>query len=268
MIVVKAGGSRGVSLERVCADVAWWWRQGRRIALVHGGSNELNVISEQLGHAPRFVTTPSGHSSRSTDRETMEILAMVMGGRINTLLVERLQQLGVNAIGLCGSDGRLIEAKRKPTLRIVENGRTRILRSEYSGRVEHVNAELLRTLLDAGYVPVIAPFALSDENELVNIDGDRAAAAIAAALHAEALVILSNVPGLLRDVDDPSSLIEKLDAADAQGALERYAMGRMKRKLLGAIEAMRDGVQRVVLADGRVAQPLQQAWAGKGTVME
>jgi len=267
MIVVKAGGSRGVSLESVCADVAWWSKEGGKIVLVHGGSNESSAISEKLGHPPRFVTTPSGHSSRSTDRQTMEILAMVMGGRINTLLVERLQQLGVNAIGLCGSDGRLIEAKRKPTLRIVEDGKTRILRNEYSGRVEHVNERLLQALVDAGYVPVIAPVALSEAHELVNIDGDRAAAAIAAVLHAEALVILSNVPGLLRDIDDPSSLIDKLDAAHAQGALERYAKGRMKRKLLGAIEAMRDGVQRVVLADGRVAQPLQQAWAGKGTVI-
>jgi len=267
MIVVKIGGSEGVGAGAVCTDIAGAVKAGTRVVLVHGGSHESTVIGEKLGHPPRFVTSVSGHSSRYTDRETMEILTMVMGGRINKLLVERLQQLGVDAVGLSGVDGRLLEASRKSTLRVVENGKRLVLRGEYSGRIERVNASLLRMLLDAGHTPVVAPFGVSLAHELVNIDGDRAAAAIGAALGAETVVILSNVPGLLREVDDPDSVITHVPVDRAEEALAEVAKGRMKRKVLGAIEAVRAGVERVVLADGRIPRPLERALAGKGTVV-
>ncbi len=267
MIVVKVGGSEGVDAERVCVDLAEMVRAGTSAVLVHGGSHESSTVAAALGHPPRFVTSVSGHSSRYTDRRTMEILAMVMAGAINTRLVERLQQLEVNALGVSGVDGRLLEAKRKSTLRIAEDGVQRILRGEYSGRIERVNDALLSSLVEAGYTPVVAPFALSHEREMVNVDGDRAAAAIGAALGAETVVILSNVPGLLADVDDPSSRIDAVPVSDGEAVLARYAAGRMKRKLLGAMEAVRAGVSRVVLADGRVDQPVRRALAGEGTVV-
>lgn len=268
MIVVKAGGSEGLDMAAVCQDVAALVQQGEQVILVHGGSHETNLIAEQLGHPPRFVTSVSGHSSRYTDRQTLEILVMVAAGRINKLLVEQLQQLGVNAIGLSGLDGRLLEGERKSSLRIVENGKRLILRGEYSGKIERVNASLLQSLLQAGYVPVVAPLAISYEHEALNVDGDRAAAAIGAALKAGTLVVLSNVPGLLRSVSDESSLIPHIPRARAQEYLDRYAQGRMKRKILGAIEALEDGVGQVIIADGRVPQPLQQAMAGQGTVIQ
>ncbi|MCX7680763.1 MAG: [LysW]-aminoadipate kinase [Anaerolineae bacterium] len=268
MIVVKAGGGKGLDMDAVCSDVAELVRQGEKVVLVHGGSHETNVISEQLGHPPRFVTSVSGHSSRYTDRETLEIFAMVVAGKINKLLVEQLQKLGVNAVGLCGVDGRLLEGQRKDTLRIVENGRTKVLRGDYSGVIERVNVGLLKLLLDAGYVPVIAPLAISYEGDAVNVDGDRAAAAIGAALQAEKVIVLTNVPGLLRDVADESTLIPRIPLAQAESYLDRYAQGRMKKKILGAVEAMREGVRCVIIADGRVEHPLQQALAGQGTVIE
>jgi acetylglutamate/LysW-gamma-L-alpha-aminoadipate kinase len=268
VIIVKAGGGEGIDMEAVCADVAKLARQGEQVILVHGGSHETNVISEQLGHPPRFVTSVSGHTSRHTDRPTLEIFAMVVAGRINKLLVEQLQQLGVNAVGLSGLDGRLLEAERKSTLRIVEGGKRKILRGEYSGKIEHVNVPLLQMLLEAGYVPVVAPLAVSHQSEALNVDGDRAAAAIGAALKAQTVVILSNVPGLLRDVEDENSLIQHIPVAQATKYLDRYAKGRMKRKILGAVEALRDGAGRVIIADGRVAQPLQQALAGQGTIIQ
>jgi acetylglutamate/LysW-gamma-L-alpha-aminoadipate kinase len=268
MIVIKAGGGQGVNAESVCADVAELVQQGEEVVLVHGGSHETNVIAEKLGHPPRFVTSPSGHSSRYTDRETLEIFAMVAAGRINKLLVERLQQLGINAIGLSGVDGRLLEGKRKSALRIVEDGKRKVLRGEYSGIIEKVNTGLLQTLLEAGYVPVIAPLAISHAGEAVNVDGDRVAAAIASALKAETVVILSNVPGLLRDLSDETSLVSQIPVAHLHTYLDRYAQGRMKKKLLGATEAMRDGVRQVIIADGRVPQPLQLALAGQGTVIQ
>ena len=268
MIVIKVGGGEGVDTESVCRDVANLVKQGKQVVLVHGGSHETNVISEQLGHPPRFVTSVSGHSSRYTDRETLEIFVMVTAGKINKLLVERLQQLGVNAVGLSGIDGRLLEGRRKSFLRIREGGKTKILRDEYSGVIEQVNVDLLNAVMEAGFVPVIAPQAISYESEALNVDGDRAAAAIAAALGAETLVILTNVPGLLRDVEDEGSLIEEIPQAQAGAYLDQYAEGRMKRKVLGATEALQEGVGQVILADGRVDQPVLAALSGQGTVIK
>jgi acetylglutamate/LysW-gamma-L-alpha-aminoadipate kinase len=250
MIVVKAGGSKGVAIEAVCNDVAELVQHGEQVVLVHGGSHETNILAEKLGHPPRFVTSPSGHSSRYTDREALEIFTMVAGGRINKSLVVRLQQLGVNAVGLCGLDGRLLEGKRKSSLRIVENGKCKILRGEYSGTIEQVNTGLLVTLLAAGYVPVVAPLAISYESEAMNVD------------------ILSNGPGVLRDVSDESTVIPRIPLLQAQSYLERYAKGRMKRKVLGAVEALNDGVQQVIISDGRIPSPVQQALAGAGTVIQ
>jgi acetylglutamate/LysW-gamma-L-alpha-aminoadipate kinase len=213
------------------------------------------------------VTSTSGHSSRYTDRQTLEILTMVAGGRINKLLVEKLQQLDVNAVGLSGLDGRLLAGKRKSALRIVENGKHKVLRGEYSGTITQVNSKLLATLLAAGYVPVVAPLALSAQNEALNVDGDRAAAAIGAALQAEAIVILSNVPGLLRDCADEASLVSHIPLVHIHAYLERYVQGRMKRKVLGAVEALRGGVGKVILADGRVDQPVHRALVHQGTVI-
>jgi len=268
MIVIKAGGSEGLDMDAVCADIAALAESGEQVILVHGGSHETNVISEKLDHPPRFVTSVSGHVSRYTDRQTLEILAMVTAGRINKLLVEKLQRLGINAIGLSGLDGRLLEGRRKSTLRIVENGKRKVLRGEYSGKIEQVNVGLLETLLAAGYVPVVAPLAISHDAEALNVDGDRVAAAIGSAMKAEKVIILSNVPGLLRDFPDESTLIPHVSLASAEYHLNHYAKGRMKRKLLGAIEALNDGVGQVIIANGRVTQPLSRALAGQGTVIQ
>jgi acetylglutamate/LysW-gamma-L-alpha-aminoadipate kinase len=285
MIVVKVGGSTGVDLGAVCQDVAELLKAGTTraeagsgvsrsspqgnggLVLVHGGSHETNVISEKLGHAPRFVTSVSGHVSRYTDREALDIFAMVVAGRVNKLLVEQLQRLRVNALGLSGVDGRLLLAKRKSTLRVVENGKTIVLRGDYSGQIEGVNTSLLQLLLEAGYVPVVAPLAISPEGEVLNVDGDRAAAAVGAALCADTVVILSNVAGLLRNFPDESSLIPHVPLSRAEEYMERYAQGRMKKKVLGAIEALQGGARRVIIADGRVEHPISRALAGQGTVI-
>jgi acetylglutamate/LysW-gamma-L-alpha-aminoadipate kinase len=268
MIVIKIGGTNGVNFEAVTGDVAALVNGGQKVVLVHGGSGETNAISEQLGHPPRFVTSPSGFTSRYTDRATLEIFAMVTAGKINTLLVERLQSLGVNALGLSGVDGRLLEAKRKDAIRIIDpaTGKQRILRDDYTGKIETVNGGLLRLLLDGGYTPVVAPLALSAEGEALNVDADRAAAMVAGAVHAEKLIILSNVPGLLRQFPDESTLIAHIAKDKLEPSLE-FAEGRMKKKVLGASEALGLGVAEVVFADGRVEQPVSRALAGHGTVI-
>jgi acetylglutamate/LysW-gamma-L-alpha-aminoadipate kinase len=266
MIVVKIGGASGLNLEAVCTDLASLVKSGQKVILVHGGSSETNEISTQLGHPPRFLTAASGFTSRYTDRATLEIFAMVTSGKINTLLVESLQKHGVNAFGCSGVDGRLLVARRKDTVRIIENGKQRIVRDDYTGKIETVNTGLLDLLLDAGLTPVIAPLAISPEGDALNVDADRAAAIVAGAVHAEQLVLLTNVPGLLRSFPDETSLIAHIDKARVEAAMS-FAEGRMKKKVLGACEALELGVPKVVFADGRIDQPLTLALAGKGTVI-
>ncbi len=266
MIVVKVGGSEGIDYDAVCADLASLWRNGRKLVLVHGGNAETNRVAEALGHPPRFVSSPSGFTSRYTDRATLEIFEMVYCGKINKGIVERLQRRGVNAVGLSGLDGRLLEGRHKKTVRSVENDKVMILRGDHTGTVERVNHQLLTLLLDNGYLPVISPPAISTEGVAINVDGDRAAAAIATTLGAETLLLLSNVPGLLARFPDEASLVSLIDADDVEQFVE-VAAGRMKKKVLGAAEAVRGGVGQVVLGDARTAQPVSRALGGVGTVI-
>jgi acetylglutamate/LysW-gamma-L-alpha-aminoadipate kinase len=267
MIVVKVGGSEGIDLDAVCADVAELVAAGQELVLVHGGSALTNRVARALGHPPRFVTSPSGYTSRVTDRITLEIFEMVYCGQVNKGIVERLQAHGVNAIGLSGLDGGLWRGPRKKAIRSVENGRQRIIRDSLTGKVEQVNVELLRSLLAGGYLPVLTPPALSYENEAINVDGDRAAGATAVAMGASDLIILSNVPGLLRDVADETSLVTAVSTNELDDMRQTYAQGRMRIKLLGAQEALSGGVQRVTLGDARRERPITQALAGMGTVI-
>jgi acetylglutamate/LysW-gamma-L-alpha-aminoadipate kinase len=266
MIVIKMGGAAGVNLDAICQDVAGLVKAGQAVILVHGGSDETNQISAQLGHPPRFVTSTSGFTSRYTDRATLEIFAMVTAGKINTLLVERLQKAGVNAFGLSGVDGRLMVAQRKEAIRIVENGRKLMLRDDNTGKIEQVNAALLHMLLQAGLTPVIAPLAISPKGDALNVDADRAAALVAGAVKADQLLLLSNVPGLLRRFPDESTLIAHISAKELEGAMA-LAEGRMKKKVLGASEALALGVASVIFADGRVVHPVTDALSGKGTTI-
>ncbi|MFN2167194.1 MAG: [LysW]-aminoadipate kinase, partial [Anaerolineae bacterium] len=143
MIVVKVGGSEGINYQAVCADIASLVEQGRRLVLVHGGSHQTNEIAAALGHPPQFVTSPSGYTSRLTDQRTLEIFKMVYCGLVDEELVERLQRRGINAFGLSGLDGRLWQGPRKKAIKVVEDGRQRIVRDSYTGRVEAVNTTLI-----------------------------------------------------------------------------------------------------------------------------
>jgi len=265
-IVVKLGGTEGIDFSAICQDAVALLDDGHQIVLVHGGSAEANDLGETVGYPPRFVTSPSGFTSRYTDRKTLEIFLMAVNGKVNTLLVEQLQSLGVNAFGLSGIDGRLLQAKRKAAIQIIENGKRKILRDDYTGKIEHVNAGLLQSLLAGGYTPVVAPLAVSEKGEALNVDADRAAAMVAAALQSDTLLLLTAVPGLLKAFPDEGSLIKTLSQSQLNSALE-IAQGRMKKKILGSQEALLGGVGQVIIADGRVENPISNALAGNGTVI-
>jgi acetylglutamate/LysW-gamma-L-alpha-aminoadipate kinase len=172
--------------------------------------------------------------------------------------VELLRRAGAQPLGMFG-----VLAARRKDVRAVQDGKTILLRDDYTGRVDHIHGGFLRQLMEEGWIPVLPPLALSYEGEGLNVDGDRAAAAIAGAMKAQALVILTNVPGLLRSVEDPASLVPSATVEEA-GAL---AQGRMKKKAMAAGEALDCGVARVVIASGRVERPVTRALAGEGTTI-
>ncbi len=265
LTVIKIGGGRGIDPTVALADVAERVAAGEQIVVVHGCSAAADALAAALGEPVRYVTSTAGVRSRYTDARMLDIFLMAALG-VNARLVRELQSLGINALGLSGLDGALLCGTRKEALRIVEDGRQRIIRDDFTGRVERVNIALLRLLLERGYTPVIAPLALTKSGEVVNVDGDRAAAMVAAALEADTLVILTNVPGLLADAQDERTLVTSLSRLD-MSYFEAQVNGGMRRKLIGAREALQAGVRRVVLADGRIEHPVQAALAGRGTVI-
>jgi acetylglutamate/LysW-gamma-L-alpha-aminoadipate kinase len=267
IIVVKLGGTQGVDFSAICVDAAELLAQGQKLVFVHGGSAEANALGEALGRPPKFITSPSGYTSRYTNRETLEVFLMAVNGKVNSLLTEQLHGLGINAFGLSGMDGRLMVAARKGAIQSVENGKRKIIRDDYTGKIEMVNSELLMALLGMGFLPVIAPVAVSQKGEALNVDADRAAAMVASELKAETLVLLTAVPGLMKNFPDESTLIRQLPQGQLPVALEA-AQGRMKKKVLGAEEALQGGVGKVIIADGRVEKPISVALAGDGTVIQ
>ena len=265
LTVIKIGGGSGIDLTAATADSAEFIARGEQVVVLHGCSAATDALAAELGEPVRYVTSTAGVRSRYTDARMLRIFQMA-ALRVNAELVRALQNRGINALGLSGLDGALLRGQRKGALRVIEQGRQRVLRDDFTGRVEQVNTALLHLLLEQGYTPVIAPLALAEGGEAVNVDGDRAAAMVASALGAETLVILSNVPGLLADMHNERSLVTSLSAAEIS-QYETLSAGGMRRKLIGAREALRGGVRRVVLADGRVEHPLQSALAGRGTII-
>jgi len=264
MIVVKVGGGTSLNADAVVADIVALRARGADLLLVHGGAQTTNAVADALGHPAQFVTSETGHVSRRTDRRTLEIFEMVYCGQLNKMWVEKLQRQGINAVGLSGLDGRIFEGTRKDTLRIRVDGRRMVLRDDWTGTVDRVNVDLLNTLIGAGYFPVLTPPGSSTAGEAINVDGDRAAAMVAGAFHAEALVILTDQVGLLKQFPDESTLISRIPRANAD-AYMAFAEGRMKKKVMGAVEAIAGGVATVIFADGRVEEPISRALAGAGT---
>lgn len=261
-LLVKIGGGSEIDVPRACEDIARWARRGQAVIVVHGASEAANRLSEARGLEPRFLTSPSGHISRYTTREVREVFVEA-AGRVNDRIVSLLHESDAQARGLVGEHCPL-RGRRKRAIRALVDGRQRVIRDDYSGRITEVEGPLIAPFLRRGIIPVVPPLAYDEHDGFLNVDGDRAAAAIAADLGARQLVILSNVSGLMRDYPNTETMVPSLRSHELDRAME-WAQGRMKRKLLSVNEALQGGVPEVVLADGRQANPVQRALQGEGT---
>ncbi len=239
IVVVKYGGNAMVDEQlksEVMEDIVLLWLIGVKIVLVHGGGPEISELMKKLGKAPVFVD-----GLRVTDKETVDIVQMVLAGKVNKTLVNLLGTYGGRAIGISGMDGELIMAKMKDE------------RLGYVGEITKINIEPVLDLLEKNYIPVISTVGCDEDGNTYNINGDTAAAHIAGALGAERLIMMTDIAGLLRDKDDPSTLIPEVTVEEAKKYFESGIIsGGMIPKVECCIEAIDEGVKNVVIMDGRV----------------
>lgn len=239
VVVVKYGGNAMINEERkqqVMEDIVLLWLIGVRVVLLHGGGPEINEMMDRLGKKPEFV-----NGLRVTDRETMDIVQMILAGKVNKTLVNLLEMKGGRAVGLSGIDDRLIEAKPKdPAL-------------GYVGEITGINIVPIADLLDKGYIPVISTIGCDAEGNTYNINGDTAAACIAGTLRAKRLIMMTDIAGILRDSADPATLIPEVTVDEAEQLYrDGVISGGMIPKVECCIEAIRQGVKKVIIMDSRV----------------
>ena len=239
IVVVKYGGNAMIDetlKQQVMEDVALLWLIGVKVVLVHGGGPEISDMMNKLGKKPEFV-----NGLRVTDKETVDIVQMVLAGKVNKNLVTLLQMKGGHAVGLSGMDGGIIEAKVKDE------------RLGFVGEITKIRTQPITDLLEKNYIPVISTVASDHQGNVYNINGDTAAAFIAGALGAARLIMMTDVAGILRDKDDPASLIPHLTVSEAHELYkEGVISGGMIPKVDCCIEAIRAGVQNVTIMDGRI----------------
>ena len=239
IIVIKYGGNAMIDeqlKQQVMEDVVLLSLIGVKVVLVHGGGPEISGMLKKLGKQSEFID-----GLRVTDRETADVVQMVLAGKINKTLVNLLEMMGGKAMGLCGLDGRMIRASMRDA------------RLGYVGKVESVDVQPILDLLEHGYIPVISTIGSDTEGNVYNINADTAAAGIAGALGAERLIEMTDIAGILRDTHDPGSLIPRLSVSDAvQLFREGVISGGMIPKVECCIEAVLSGVKTVIIMDGRI----------------
>ncbi|MBR6563175.1 MAG: acetylglutamate kinase [Clostridia bacterium] len=239
VVVVKYGGNAMINeklKQQVMEDIVLLWLIGVKVVLVHGGGPEINELMTKLGKKAEFVD-----GLRVTDKETVDIVQMVLAGKVNKTLVNLLEAKGGKAMGISGMDGRLIEAEMKDE------------RLGYVGKITNINIEPVTDLLEKGYIPVVSTIGCDIDGNVYNINGDTAAAYVAGAINAERLIMMTDITGILRDRDDPSTLIPVVTIEEAERLKEEGVIsGGMIPKVDCCIEAISEGVSNVIIMDGRV----------------
>lgn len=261
---MKIGGKAlEKNFHNIVKDLANTYFNNRKIVVVHGGGNLVTQYSTRLGVKPKFVISPSGVRSRYTSKEELDVYVMVMSGKINKELVSQLISLGVKALGISGADGPTLIAERKKRIIIVdERGRKRVIEGGYTGKIINVNCELIKELLLRDYLLVIAPVAISNEGTLLNVDADQASLHLALKLNANHLIFLTDVEGVFIN----GHLLKRIKAEEIPQMLHKIGTG-MNRKLMMALNAVDNGVERVTISSGLKERPIEEALKGNGTVI-
>jgi len=263
MIIIKIGGGRDVNLKGVVQDLA---TLTERFIIVHGANAVRDEIAEKMGFPTQTVTSVSGYSSVLSDEKAIDAIMMGYAGIQNKRLVELCQQRGINAVGLSGLDGKLVQGARNKGIRVRQNEKTLMMR-DFSGKPKQINQELIALLLDHGYVPVICIPIIDENNFAINSENDDIVAVLQESLHADTVIQLIEAPGFMDDITDHHSLVASISRAELD-AREAQVEGRMKRKMLALKKLMENGAARVIISDGRVEHPVQDALSGKGTIIQ
>jgi acetylglutamate/LysW-gamma-L-alpha-aminoadipate kinase len=260
MMLIKIGGGEQINLDATIADLATLQQP---FIIVHGANVLRDQLAQRLGMEKTVLTSLSGYASVFSDQDAIDVIMMSYSGLRNKQIVERCQRSGINAVGLTGLDGRLVQGERNKGIRVRENGKT-LIKRDLSGKPRSINTELLSLLLDNGYCPVLTIPIVDENGFAINSENDDIVARIASALNIESVVQLIEAPGFLDDPDDESSLIAEMSLAELQRR-EASVEGRIKRKLLALSRLCQGGKTRVIIADGRGEQPVIDALAGAGT---
>ncbi len=260
MIIVKIGGGGTINVPGIARDLAGI---DEEVVVVHGANAVRDELAGALGRAPRVVTSASGVASVFSDRAAIDLLLMAYAGARNKRIVEAMQQAGVDAVGLCGIDGRVVQGRRNRGIRVEAGGRTSVLH-DLSGKPQSVNAALLGALLALGHTPVLTVPIADETGAAINAENDDIVGVLARDLRADTVIQLIEAPGMLRDPADPASVIASLELEEL-ARWEATAGGRFKRKLMALRRLLEDRAPRVVIADGRAEHPLADALAGSGT---
>ena len=263
MLLIKIGGGEAINLEGIAADLAG---TDPPFVIVHGANALRDALGRRLGVEKRVLTSVSGYSSVYTDAEALDLILMAYAGLRNKRIVELLQRRGVNAIGLTGLDGALVQGRRNRGIRVREGGKT-LIKRDLSGKPAEVNVGLLRLLLESGLAPVLTVPILDERGSAINSENDDIVGVLNESLRAERVIQLIEAPGFLEDENDPASLVARMSPAEVERR-EAQVSGRMKRKMLALKRLVATGATRVVIADGRVEHPVRDALAGRGTVIE
>ncbi len=259
-VIIKIGGGQAINVEGIARDLA---RIDEPSLVVLGANAARDQLAEQLHIPVQTLHSISGYDSVYSDRDAIDVIMMSYAGIVRNRFVETCQKLGLNAIGLCGLDGRLIEGRRNRGIRVRESGKT-LIKRDFSGKPVQLNCHLLKWLLTEGYTPVLSIPICDAHGVAINADNDNIITLLHRELQAKRIYQLIEAPGLLADRNDPASLIKKLECSEL-AAREAEATGRMKRKLLALNQLFEEGKTEVIIADGRVATPL--AAASTGTIV-
>jgi len=263
MIIIKIGGGRDVNLKGVVQDLA---TLTERFIIVHGANAVRDEIAAKMGFPTQTVTSVSGYASVLSDEKAIDAIMMGYAGIQNKRLVELCQQRGINAVGLSGLDGKLVQGARNKGIRVRQNEKTIMMR-DFSGKPKQINQELIALLLDHGYVPVICIPIIDENNFAINSENDDIVAVLQESLHADTVIQLIEAPGFMDDIKDDRSLVPSISRAELD-TREAQVEGRMKRKMLALKKLMENGAARVIISDGRVEHPVQDALSGKGTIIQ